>query len=341
MMAPVGLLNYQVNKDSSPVERIFLKKIMEFKTSDTQDQRFVRYLASKKSADDRALNKYVWDTLAEALPKSSPANRLKVLELGAGIGTMIERLVDWKLLTFAEYTAVDSDANSVGEFCGRIARWAAARGFDFSLRPKNTALIRTQEVEILIKFLQADVYDLLSRENIGRQWDLGIAHAFMDLVDIGVVLPQFCTFIRPAGLLYLTLNYDGETIFLPELHPTLDKLILQLYNQSMDDRITDHRITGGSQTGRKLFGSLKTVDASVLAAGGSDWIVFPASQRYPEDESSFLHYILDTIHTELKGHPALDQTAFESWIQTRHDQVESAELTFIAKNLDLLVRVSD
>jgi SAM-dependent methyltransferase len=314
---------------------------VEFTVSTINGQRFVRYLSSKKSVDDRALNKYVRETLAAALPKSSPANRLSVLELGAGIGTMIERLVDWKLLTFAEYTAVDSDAVSVGESRRQLARWAAAGGFGFSPRSKNTTLIRTQEGEIWVKFMQTDVYRFLSGENSGRQWDLGIAHAFMDLIDIDDVLRQFCNFIRPGGLLYLTLNYDGETIFLPESNPALDRLILQLYNQSMDERMTDGRKTGGCHTGRNLFGRLQAVDAAVLAAGGSDWIVLPESGGYPADEPYFLHFILDTIHSELKGHPALDQHAFESWIQTRHDQVESAELIFIAKNLDLLLQVSE
>lgn len=302
---------------------------------------FVRYLSSKKSVDDRALNKYVRETLAAALPESSPANRLRVLELGAGIGTMIERLVDWKLLNFAEYTAVDSDTVSVAESGLRLARWAADRDFDFKFRQKNTSLIRTKEGEIWTKFIQADVYDFLSRPITGQLWNIGIAHAFMDLVDIEVVLRQFCSFIRPGGLLYLTLNYDGETIFLPELNSGLERLILQLYNQSMDERLTDGRKTGGCHTGRNLFGRLRAPGAAVLAAGGSDWIVWPGPQGYPADESYFLHYILDTIHRELKDHPALDQNAFESWIQMRHNQVESAKLIFIARNLDLLAQVSE
>ena len=59
---------------------------------------FVRFLSSKKSVDDRALSNNVFDSLAAALPEVSPTERLKVLEVGAGIGTMIARLADWKLL---------------------------------------------------------------------------------------------------------------------------------------------------------------------------------------------------------------------------------------------------
>lgn len=307
--------------------------------STINEQGFVRYLASKKSVDDRALNKYVREKLAEALPQSSPASRLRVLELGAGIGTMIERLVDWKLLNFAEYTAIDSDAVSIDEASRRLARWAAARGFSFSLRPQNTAIIRPQEGEIWVKFRQVDAYDFLERGNEGPPWDLGIAHSFMDLIDIDVVLHQFLGFIRPGGLLYLTLNYDGETIFLPQINSSLERLVLQLYNQSMDERLTDGRKTGGCHTGRNLFGRIQATGAEFLAAGGSDWIVWPGPKGYPADESYFLHYILDTFHNELRGHPALDQKAFELWIQARHEQVDSAKLIFIARNLDFLAQV--
>ena len=288
------------------------------------------------------LNNHVRDTLAAALPKSSSKNPLKVLELGAGIGTMIERLIEWKLLAFADYTAVDSDAACIDESRRRIARWAGSEGFHFSRRPGNAALIRTEEGDVSLKFDQADVYAFLSPQNSGgQQWDLGLAHAFMDVVDIEAVLPRFCNLIRPGGLLYLTLNYDGETIFLPELNQALEERIPQLYNRSMDDRITGGRKTGGSHTGRKLFGRLEALDAAILAAGASDWIVLPGPQGYPQDECYFLNYILDTIYNELKGHPGLDQNEFEAWIQMRHDQAAKAELIFIAKNLDILVRVAD
>jgi hypothetical protein len=63
--------------------------------------------------------------------------------------------------------------------------------------------------------------------------------------------------------------------------------------------------------------------------------------RFRRLDCYFLHYILDTIYTELESHPELDQKLLKSWIRTRHDQVENAKLIFIAKNLDLLVQVSD
>ena len=53
----------------------------------------MRYLAAKKSVDDRALNGQVWQHLVAALPRATPQLPLRILEVGAGIGSMVERLL--------------------------------------------------------------------------------------------------------------------------------------------------------------------------------------------------------------------------------------------------------
>ena len=53
---------------------------------------FARYLTAKKSVDDRALNRHVWQSLVAALPRATPEQPLQILEVGAGLGTMVERL---------------------------------------------------------------------------------------------------------------------------------------------------------------------------------------------------------------------------------------------------------
>ena len=66
-----------------------------------------RYLAAKKPIDDRSLNPRVWDSLARALPGTRP---MDVLELGAGIGSMVQRVIERGLLTDCRYRAVDLEA---------------------------------------------------------------------------------------------------------------------------------------------------------------------------------------------------------------------------------------
>ena len=64
---------------------------------------FPRYLAAKKTVDDRALNAHVWQALRQQMP-TSPA----ILEVGAGIGTMVERLAEQQFISSATYTAIDN-----------------------------------------------------------------------------------------------------------------------------------------------------------------------------------------------------------------------------------------
>ena len=61
---------------------------------DSEEYSYTRYLSAKKSLDDRSLNKGVWNNLSKILHQLSQRNTLNVLELGAGIGTMIERILE-------------------------------------------------------------------------------------------------------------------------------------------------------------------------------------------------------------------------------------------------------
>ena len=121
--------------------------------------------------------------------------------------------------------------------------------------------------------------------------------------------------------------------------PGLDGQIETLYHQTMDlRRIAGHR-SGDSYTGRHLFGHLRTAGVDILDAGSSDWVIFAGPQGYPSDEAYFLHFIIHTIGTALRGHPELDPVALRSWIAQRHAQIEAGSLVYIAHQLDFLGRV--
>ena len=60
---------------------------------------FQHYLLSKQSVDDRALNKDVLNTLKASLPTTP----ISIIDVGAGIGTMLTRLVQWRLIAYANY----------------------------------------------------------------------------------------------------------------------------------------------------------------------------------------------------------------------------------------------
>jgi len=78
----------------------------------------------------------------------------------------------------------------------------------------------------------------------------------------------------------------------------------------------------------------------VLAAGGSDWVVFAGANGYPADEAYFLHDIIHTIELVLTGHPHLDAERVGAWAALRHAQIEQGALVYIAHQLDVLGRMT-
>jgi hypothetical protein len=106
----------------------------------------------------------------------------------------------------------------------------------------------------------------------------------------------------------------------------------------MDERVESGRPSGDSRSGRHLLELLPKTGASVLAAGSSDWVVFPQAGAYVGDEAYFLHHIIHTIDRALAGSPSVNAEAFADWIALRHAQVERGELNYIAHQLDIFGR---
>jgi SAM-dependent methyltransferase len=296
---------------------------------------FPRYLAAKKSVDDRALNRHVWGDLVRALPAATREAPLRVLEVGAGIGTMVERLLEWGLLTSATYTAIDAQPDNIAEARHRLPRWAANRGFSVG-EGKEQVRLRQGKQNVVVRLEAVDLFDFVARETGRHAWDLLIAHAFLDLMDIPATLPALFSLLRPGGLFYFTLTFDGATVLQPEIDPEFDAQIETLYHQTMDRRITAGKPSGDSRAGRHLLGHLRAAGAELLDAGSSDWVVFAGPKGYPAEEAYFLHFIVHTIYTALQGHPGLEAERFEDWIAQRHAQVEEGTLVYIVHQLDYL-----
>lgn len=307
---------------------------------DDERSRYVLYLTAKRSVDDRALNRQVMDALRDALRAAGPADRpLRVLELGAGNATMVARLVEWGLLASADYVAVDADAAAVADGAAALPRWAGALGLAAAEQPGGEGdhlwRVRGAGVDLSVRLVHRDLFAF---DGGPSPFDLLIANAFLDLVDVPSVLPRLWSWLRPDGLFWFTINYDGETILEPALSPALEARIFALYHRSMDERVVAGRPSGDSRCGRHLFGHLPASGAEILAAGSSDSVVFPAGGRYPGDEALFLHAILDTIEAELRGHAELDAGELAAWIAERRRQVDRAGLTYVAHQLDFFGR---
>src|SRR5919108_3838603 len=111
---------------------------------------FTRYLAAKKSVDDRALNRHVWHRLSRALQQTASDRPVRVLEIGAGIGIMVERLVEWGLLCQATYTAIDADPETIATSRQRLPAWMAAQGFDVRQETSSQQRFRRHGQELVV-----------------------------------------------------------------------------------------------------------------------------------------------------------------------------------------------
>ena len=294
---------------------------------------FTRYLAAKKSVDNRAINRHVWQVLLESLPQTSANQPLRVLEMGAGIGTMIERMLEWDLFSCADYTAIDTQTENIQHAQRRLLTWATQNGYQAAERTDGLT-IGGEGIEVNTKLIDVDLFDFITDQQYFGTYDLLVAHAFLDLLDIPETLPQIFNLGRKESLFYFTINYDGLTILEPIIDQDFDHHVLKLYHRTMNDRIRDGKRFGDSRTGRHLFEHIQISGGQILAAGSSDWFVFPGSGGYPQDEAYFLHFIIHTIYQALNKHPELDASPFEEWIRQRHAQIERQELIYIAHQLD-------
>lgn len=253
---------------------------------------------------------------------------------------MVERVLEWDLLHFAHYTAIDSQNENIQTAQERLKDWARLRDMRFQVKNNKLQLSDSHhQVAVLLEVI--DVFDLIVREGVSLRWDLLIAHAFLDLIDVASTLPDLLALLAPGALFYFSLNFDGLTLLEPPIDKDLDDTIQTLYHSTMDERRRDGKPSGDSRTGRHLFSHLENAGAQVLAAGASDWVVHSQRGKYPGDEAYFLHFIVHTIYQSLADHPALDGDRFHSWAVERHAQIERGELVYVAHQLDILGRTGD
>ncbi len=286
-----------------------------------------RYLTAKRTVDDRALNRPVLAEVGRLIP---PAPR--VVEVGAGLGTMVARLLEWGILDRGDYTLLDVDGGLLRDSRRWLAGWAAGRGLPVESSPDGLRI-----GALRVRLVQAELGAHLDTRPADAV-DLLIAHAVLDVVDVPTVLPGLLRLLTPGGVYWFTINFDGETIFQPD-HPA-DQLIMTAYHRHMDRRVRYGRPAGESRTGRHLFGQLRTAGSPALAAGSSDWVVHPGPDgRYPADEKVFLDCILRTIADALAEPDArLDPTVLADWLAVRRDQLAAGELIYLAHQLDLAGR---
>jgi len=299
-----------------------------------------RYLRAKKSVDNRARNRVVWGRFLDELVSglSSDENRIRILELGGGIGrtvwTVVDALVDRSVRSLY-YECVDQDGELLTEARTFLEMKADAHGFHV-VSDDEKVVCTAPGVDITVRFVQADVHQRM--RDLPRSFDAVIAQSMIDLTNPSELTRQASSLVQD-GILYFPLHTNDKTTFLPVYTEEIDRKIEHLYHASMD-RMTPHGPTGGSSTGQQLVEiASEGASTSVLEIGASDWVVCPnESGGYKNDENYFLRHILTFVEDELGRSRKIDRDTFTKWTATRRKQVERGELIFLAHHLDVLIR---
>ncbi len=269
--------------------------------------------------------------MLETLKTNLQRGRVNIVEIGAGMGNMVARLLAWEVITRADYTLVESMDENIRFALEWIPKWAAGAGLKSERVAENHLRVFDRAREVDVHLECADVFDFISKNPTPA--DLLIAHAVLDLFKMPESLPKLLSLTK--DLAWLTVVFDGVTSFEPTLDGPLDDQIERLYHETMDQRLTG----GDSRAGRHLFGHLRRAAAKILAAGSSDWVVHAVDGKYPEDEEYFLLFIMHFFEESLSETPALDAAAFADWLSKRREQILKGELVYIAHQMDFLAQV--
>lgn len=295
---------------------------------------YVRYLAAKSSVDERSISRRVWTAFLQLLVdrESSP---LRILELGGGIGTTLQRIItelQSRDVKKVEYTFVDIESTHIQSSRKRLLKWADRRGF--TIDTKNRKLTLRGPITVSVRLINADVLEFASAST--GPYDAIVAQALLDLFSISEILDTLRPLLAPEGLWYLPTHFDGVTAFEPPIDEELEATIERLYHESMVEEKGGGR--HGARSGRRLLSHFSQSQATLRTADSSDWIVFARGDEYPEDEAYFLNHILHFIEEELSDHPSLDHERFEWWIRKRRREIENGELIYVAHQLDVLAQ---
>lgn len=234
-----------------------------------------RYLTAKRRVDDRAIDRRVWGRFEDSF--TSRTDPLRIVEIGAGVGTMIARLAEWNALpadvSTVRYTLVDRDGDCLEVARARLPGWLAADGW--TVEETTDGLLATTDApdapnRLHVAFDRSDGLTLSRDADV----DVVVAAALLDILDLDRALERFTSLLSPGGVLYAPLTFDGVTTFLPA--DPRDERIERAYHHHMDHARDE---PGSSTAGRRLVGSLADSAFETLAVGSSEWVLRPRDRR--------------------------------------------------------------
>jgi SAM-dependent methyltransferase len=310
------------------------------------------YLEAKYTIDSASLNASVF---AQFRGRLRHTINPRILDLGTGTGAMLRRLLELELAGQVQLIGLDQEEQNLAAGVYRIEQALRSGGYSIGEQRQSPEAksIRgsRRDGEIRIELLRGDLLDPRTTGKL-EPFDCITAHAFMDLMPLKRALTIIRTLLTADGVFYSTLNYDGLTVLLPEFeNPGFERRLLQIYDRSMERRRSAGRKTGGSMSGRRLYGALLAGGFAILGMGSSDWNVFPSEGVYTEEQRLFLTAMLSMIEGEARrlrrrsgagraagGDPIVDPQLLADWYADRLEAVQNNRLSLLVHQLDLLAK---
>jgi len=275
------------------------------------------YLEAKRRIDDRSINRRVWDRFVRSSEGiAGEVERLRVAELGAGSGTMIDRLEEWGWFT-------------------RVVGSLETTYHAYEVNEEPLPLLQRRLASAVDRALVAEASSVsgdLRTAPIDESYDIVIAHALIDLFpprDLPRILDRFT---RRGSIVYASIVFDGTTHFEPEIDCDLDREILSAYHRSMSGGFARRHIVGLTDAGY-----------SVVEAGSSDWVIVPRRGGPQPEEVTLIATILEMLAASVGELTDMGETPFSrdeltGWIARRREQAAAGALLFEAHQLDMVVQ---
>ena len=110
--------------------------------------------------------------VVHALRLHLPPEPVSIIEVGAGIGTMLKRLVNWDIFCSGHYTLVDSIEQNIDYARDWIPQWAAEAGLSAASTGHDSLHLCGAGREIQVCLVCADVFDFIGKNR--RPADVGL-----------------------------------------------------------------------------------------------------------------------------------------------------------------------
>lgn len=299
---------------------------------------FADFLDAKFDLDERSLAREVRD---DCFARLARRDRLRCLDIGSGTGAMVRRLLGANLPAEAfELVALDRDPTLLARARATLVAFLASRGFDALRAPADcTDRIEASDGRRHVS-LRFACYDAMGYEpHAGERYDLVTAHAFLDLVPMRPLLERIRAWLAPDGLLYATLNYDGDTALFPQYADApFEARLLERYDASMEERRVDGQPTGGARSGRRLHAMLPQAGFEIVAYASSDWNAVPRDGRLRGADGLVVSVLLEALRRENEAH--CDRGRLAAWYRDRRRLQETGRLGAIVHQIDVLAMLA-